>query len=85
MLEGNAGVRIRGIMARMKCPKSFKCVESGFQDLCKAEDFGDENSLLCREGPYPQCAFALSTDSSGQGIAFCRCPLRVHLSRELHK
>jgi hypothetical protein len=85
MVEEKVRKRIGEIIGEMDCPKHFKCAESGFENLCKASDFGDEHHLECLQEPYPRCEFALHTDSSGKGIRFCRCPLRVYLARELGK
>ena len=85
MMEEKTRKRIKEIIGEMSCPKHFKCAELGFENLCKARDFGDEHHLECLQEPYPRCEFGLYTDSSGKGIRFCRCPLRVYLARELGK
>jgi hypothetical protein len=73
--------KIKEILDGMKCPKNFKCVNSGFENLCKAKDNGLENYLDCLESNPSTCLFALSF---GHGY-LCRCPLRVYLSKELKK
>jgi len=85
MMEEQIRKRIKEIIGEMSCSKRFKCAELRFENLCKASDFGDENHLECLQELYPRCEFALYTDSSGKGIRFCRCPLRVYLARELGK
>ncbi|MCP4614539.1 MAG: hypothetical protein GY845_38150 [Planctomycetes bacterium] len=67
------------IMGEMSCPKSFKCAESGFEMLCKAKDNGLKGYLDCLDAEASRCTFALQF---GDGY-FCKCPLRVYLSKEL--
>ena len=71
--------KIEEIMGEMSCPESFKCSESGFETLCKAKDRGVKRHLDCLEDDHSRCTFALSF---GDGY-FCKCPLRVFLSKEL--
>ena len=40
---------IQEIIGQMKCPKAFKCAETGFALLCKAKDSGLEGYLECLE------------------------------------
>jgi len=76
--------RIDEILGQMECPKGFKCVESGFDRLCKAKDFGNEQYLVCLKKTYPLCQFVL-VDDYGHETRFCRCPLRVYLAQNLGK
>ena len=71
--------KIEEIMWGMKCPKDFQCAKSGFENLCKAKDFGLDNYLECLEENPRACLFALPF---GYGY-FCQCPLRVFLSKKL--
>ncbi len=71
--------KIEEIIGHMKCPKNFKCAESGFKNLCKARDFGLERHLECLEADPQECRFSLSHGR----IYFCQCPLRVYLSKKL--
>ena len=73
--------KIEEVMGEIRCPKNFKCAESGFERLCKAEDVGIREYLVCLEETAWSCAFALSF----AGGYMCRCPLRVYLSQELNK
>jgi hypothetical protein len=68
----------------MQCPKGFKCTERGFENLCKAKNFGDEQSLQCFEETSPPYPFAGVYDYGFQ-MGFCRCPLRVYLAKNLGK
>ncbi|MFH1716706.1 MAG: hypothetical protein ABIF19_05100 [Planctomycetota bacterium] len=74
--------RIQEIIAGMRCQKGFECAEGRFETLCKARDFGDEQSLQCLEGR--PCPFA-SVYNTGFEIHFCRCPLRVYLAKNFAK
>ena len=68
-------------MGGMQCPKGFKCVDSGFERLCKAKDQGLPNYLDCLEENPDSCTFALPF---GYGH-LCRCPLRVYIAKRLGK
>ena len=39
--------KINELMAIMRCPKGFQCVESGAKEVCKALDIG-MNSYYCK-------------------------------------
>jgi hypothetical protein len=54
MMKAKVSKKIEEIMDGMKCPKDFRCAESGFEGLCKAEDIGLENHLLCLEDNHFQ-------------------------------
>ena len=71
--------QIENIIGHMKCPKNFKCADSGFERLCKARDFGLDKFLECLEESPSECPFALPFGSTH----FCQCPLRVHLAKAL--
>jgi hypothetical protein len=73
--------KIEEIMSGMKCPKSFRCADSGFERLCRSKDFGIDNYLDCLEDDPRRCSFALSF---GNGY-LCQCPLRVFLAKKLKK
>ena len=76
--------RIDEILGEMKCPKGFRCAESGFEDLCRAKDFGDEKRLHCLEPESEPCPFATDYDC-GFRMRFCNCPLRVYIAKNLKK
>lgn len=74
--------KIQEIIGAMRCPKNFRCAEGGFEGLCRARDFGDDEALQCLDETSPPCPFARVYDSGFQ-MRFCRCPLRVYLSKNL--
>ncbi len=76
--------KIREIINGIQCPKNFRCAESGFENLCKAKDFGDEQRLHCLAAASEPCSFAVMYDF-GIKIRFCQCPLRVYLAKNLSK
>lgn len=75
--------RIEEILGQIQCPKGFKCTESGFMDLCKAKDFGNQEYLECLEKTIPPCPFALVYDYGPEETRFCKCPLRVYIGKNL--
>ena len=78
-MKAEVSKKIEKIMAGMKCPKDFRCAESGFERLCKAEDIELDNHLLCLEDNPFQCNFSVVVETKH----FCTCPLRVYLSKKL--
>ncbi|MHC4110246.1 MAG: hypothetical protein ACYSUY_04175 [Planctomycetota bacterium] len=72
---------IEEIMPGMQCSKKFKCAESGFDNLCKARDFWDENYLECLESYPHSCEYALPVANG----YLCQCPLRIYLRKKLGK
>ena len=78
MTQGHKG-EIEAILGGMTCPKGFRCYESGFENLCKAEDIGMESFLVCQEKDLGQCTLILPVGRSH----LCRCPLRVYVAKNL--
>jgi len=73
--------KIQKIIDGMSCPKNFKCADNPVENLCRAKDLGLKSYLDCLEGRPSACPFA---EPFGFGY-FCKCPLRVFLSKELGK
>ena len=73
--------KIKEIMAGIHCKKNFQCAESGFKNLCSAEDIGQEEFLKCLEKNPSVCSFEMPFGS----VHFCQCPLRVYLSTKVKK
>lgn len=65
--------KIEEIMAGMQCSKNFKCAESGFERLCKAEDTRLEGYLNCLEGNPLACSFAVFSDTITFAAARSEC------------
>jgi len=74
-------IKVEEIIGKMKCSKDYKCYKSGFEDLCKAEDIGLKTILKCLEENPRECEFSIML---GDGF-FCKCPLRIHIIKELKK
>ena len=73
--------KIDEIMSGMSCPRSFKCADSGFENVCKARDRGLRDYLDCLEDNPKNCPFSVPF-ANGH---FCECPLRVYLAKKLGK
>ena len=71
---------VEGLMAQMGCAKDFQCVESGFRELCKAQDIGLESSLECLDPGSSDCLFSVALAD----LVLCQCPLRVYLAKHLN-
>ena len=76
-MNDNVKREIEKIIGQMKCPKDCSCYKSGFNDLCKARDFGIENYLECLEDDPMKCKFAISHGT----LFLCKCPLRYYLEK----
>ena len=71
--------RIEEIMAGMDCPQDFERCKFGFEKLCKAKDAHIPGYVDCLEENHQLCEFRVPF---GYG-AFCRCPVRVYIAKEL--
>jgi hypothetical protein len=80
-MEERTRKTIEKIIAGMSCPKDFKCCRSNLSQLCKAKDIGLESFLECLEENPRDCEFSISYGYS----YYCRCPVRVHIAKELSK
>ena len=72
---------IESLMAQMGCPKNFQCVESGFRELCKAQDIGLDSYLECLDPNAGDCLFSVLLSNHH----LCQCPLRVFLAKHLNR
>lgn len=62
--------KIEQIIDGLKCPKDFRCAQSGFERLCKARDIGMKSLLLCFDEKSAKCEFALSFGDGHNGHFF---------------
>ena len=68
-------------IGEMKCPKDFRCYQSGLEVLCKAKDIGMELFLECLEETPQNCKFSVMIGRS----YLCQCPLRYYIFKRLKK
>ena len=73
--------RVEALRAEMRCSKDFQCVESGFAELCKAQDIGLDSHLECLDPGADACLFSAVVESRH----LCQCPLRVFLAKQLQR
>jgi len=78
-MEEDIEQKIKEIMGEIKCPKNYVCVESGYENLCKAKDIRLESYLVCLDEHPQNCRFSVSV----WGDYYCKCPLRVYIAKEL--
>ena len=72
--------KIEQIMADMNCSGDFECYKSGFDTLCKAKKNTMVGYADCLEDQIEcKCEFRVPF---GKG-AFCHCPLRVYIAKNL--
>ena len=84
-MEQERKEEIEEIMARMECPKDFRCYHSGLGALCAAKDIGTDIYLECLEENPGDCKFSLTVgDSYAFGDSYlCACPLRIYICKRL--
>ena len=73
--------KVEEIVGGMQCPRSFRCCQNNFANVCKAKDIGIETFLECSEEKPQECQFAMPFGNSH----FCKCPLRVYIAKKLNK
>lgn len=74
-------MKVVGFMGKLQCPKNFKCYKKKYDELCKAEYFGETKVLHCLEEEPQSCTFSLSFND----IYYCQCPLRNFIAEEIDK
>jgi hypothetical protein len=65
----------------MQCPKEFSCYTSGLKNLCKARDIGLESFVACLMNDPLACKFSIQFG----GAFFCKCKLRVYITKKSRK
>ena len=73
--------RIEEIKGQIDCPKMFICLESGFDQLCNANDIGIDSYVECKEEFPLKCKLSLPYGN----IYICKCQLRVYIEKNLKK
>jgi len=71
--------RINEIIKNMDCQYGFMCVDSKSKEICKAKNIGLESYIQCEDEVSYKCNYSLTFGESN----FCKCPLRIYLSKEL--
>lgn len=69
--------KVREIMAGMDCPKSFRCYESGFEDLTPVQVISRNGLVECHGAGKSLCTKCVRF---GSDCAFCKCPLRKYVA-----
>ena len=82
LVEQDLGKELQDIMSDMECPKDFICYRSEFETVCKARDIDLYTYVECLEVRFKECPFSFSLSSRR---VYCKCPLRVHICKELGK
>jgi len=71
--------RIEEIKGEINCPQNYKCIESGYENLCKTQDIRTEPYIECLDEHPDKCSFSIRFGSS----YWCKCPLRIYIAEEL--
>jgi hypothetical protein len=78
-MEQHHEKELREIMGSLTCSKDFTCYNSGFKNLCQAEDIGLKSFIQCLEEHPTQCEFSIDF----YGSYFCKCNVRIYVAKEL--
>ena len=70
---------VEKVLHGLRCPRGLRCVDSSLEHLCRARDIGLERFLECLE-TEEDCTFS---SRMGRSPLLCRCPVRMHLYRQL--
>jgi hypothetical protein len=81
LVEHDYKKEIERIIDELECPKDFECYKSKFDVLSMARDIGMDSIIECLEKDRIACSFAISFGYA----CFCKCPLRVFISKKLNK
>ena len=82
-IEPDVKKQLENIASGMECPKDFECRTLGPEGLCKAKRSGlkANNLVECLDENKTRCRFSLSFGKS----YFCKCPLRIFLTKIFDK
>jgi hypothetical protein len=73
--------KIEEIVGHLKCPKDFKCCQSGIEILCRAKMVdGTATYLECLEQDPRRCVFSNFVSDNESGFYICACPLRRYIA-----
>ena len=72
---------VQTIMAETDCPRSFRCYESGLDNLTPVKVISD-NAIECDKAKELFCPMSYRF---GFNTMLCECPLRRYLALELGK
>lgn len=71
---------IKAIISAMDCQYGFPCYESRFEKLIPVQIFRGANVIRCQHMARRSCQYG---SVFGDGIVFCKCPLRTYVAFEL--
>jgi len=71
--------KVKNLLGDMVCNKDLRCVEQGYDELCRAKDIGDKSFLVCLDEDS-ECSFTSFPGESDHW--WCKCPVRMFIKRE---
>lgn len=74
-------LEIEEIIGGLRCPKSFICYETNYEELCKVEYVARGKILRCLEETPESCKFSLLCNDTYN----CECPLRHYIAEKIGK
>jgi hypothetical protein len=81
-MEEDVKKKVEEIVGHFKCPKDFKCYQSGLKALCKAKRAeGAAAFLVCLDEDPQECIF--SSHISMGDFYLCSCPLRRYIADKM--
>jgi hypothetical protein len=80
-MEQDYEKELNEIMGSFTCPQDFECYKLGFENICKAEETGQDLLLVCLEKNPSACPLSLNFGDK----YYCECPLRIYIAKKLKK
>jgi len=77
-MEPSLDSRLKKLKDNTHCTKNFRCFESGFKEICNAEDIILSAFVACKDLNPAFCKFSLFLGTS----YYCNCPVRIFLAKE---
>ncbi|MFC1490326.1 hypothetical protein ACFL6K_03860 [Candidatus Latescibacterota bacterium] len=74
-------INLDELKCETECPQNLKCLDSGFENLCKCRDIGVEDFLECLEPKETLCDFKMAF---GNGY-ICKCKIRLFIKKNYQK
>ena len=76
--------KLRKMLVEVPCARNHRCADTGFRDLCRAEDVdGSGKVLTCLEPLGASCGYQVEVGHGQDRGTLCNCPVRIYLQVEL--
>ncbi|UCD87232.1 MAG: hypothetical protein JSV01_05585 [Desulfobacterales bacterium] len=80
-MEQDYEKELNEIMGSFTCPQDFECYKQRFENICKAEETGQDLLLVCLEKNPSACPLSLNFGDK----YYCECSLHIYIAKKLNK